>query len=108
MPERRRDRPVREDLEEREEEEWCRGRPLGPYHGIDSLVLDRSADNPPANRPGYGGDYRLYQYIHRGIHSLVGGYRFHHLKRRYSADYAELRAEREGEFYEQRQICREV
>ena len=96
-------------LKEREEEEWRRGRPLGPYHGIDSLVLDRRVDNPVANQPLYRADlYRLYRYVHGGVHSLGSGYRFQHLKRRYPTEYAELRAERDGEYYEQREMFGEA
>ncbi len=52
-------------VEEREEEKRRRGRPLGPYYGMDSLVLDCKADNPPATRPRYGSDlYRLYCDVH--------------------------------------------
>jgi hypothetical protein len=84
-------------IKEKEEEERHKGRPLGPYHSIDLFVLDRRAAHPPPNRLGYGGDlYRLYRYVHRGVRSLGGGYRFQHLKRRYQAEYAELRAERQG------------
>jgi hypothetical protein len=92
-------------LKEREEEERRRGRPLGPYHGMDSIVLDRKLGNPSANQSGYSGDlHRLYRYVHSGIRSLGGGYRFQHLKRRYPTEYAELRAERDGEYYEQRKM----
>jgi hypothetical protein len=96
-------------LKEREEVERHRGRPLGPYHGIGSLVLNRRVDNPPRNQPEYSADlYRLYRYVHRGVHSLGGAYCFKHLKRRYPTEYAELRAERDGEYYEQRQMFGEV
>jgi hypothetical protein len=89
-------------LKEREEEERRRGRPLGPYHGMDSIVLDRRLDNSPTNRPRYGADlYQLYGYVHGGVRSLGGAYRFQHLKGRYPTEYAELRAERYGEYYEQ-------
>jgi hypothetical protein len=32
---------------------------------------------------------------------LGSGYRFQHLKRQYPKEYAELKAERDGEYYEQ-------
>ena len=93
-------------LREREEEERRRGRPLGPYYGIDSLVLDRRADNPPAHQPNYSADlYRLYRYVHSGVRSLGGGYRFQHLKRQYPIEYAELKVERDSEYYEHSAKC---
>jgi hypothetical protein len=36
--------------------------------------------------------------------AVGSGYRFQHLKRRYPTEYAELRAERDGEYYEQREM----
>lgn len=39
-----------------------------------------------------------------GIGALGAGYRFYHLQRRYMAEYAQLKAQRDGEYYEQRKI----
>ena len=54
-------------LEEKEEQERRRGRPLGPYRGIDSLVFDRLAGRASSKPPGYQGEIlKLYQFVHRG------------------------------------------
>ena len=59
-------------------------------------------ENSPTNRPGYGADlYRLYRYVHHGVRSVGGGYRFQQLKRLYPTEYAELKAERDYKFYGQ-------
>jgi hypothetical protein len=52
--------------------------------------------------------YRLYRYVHRGVYSLGGGYRLHRLKSRYPTEYAELSAERYGEYYEQPEMFVEM
>ncbi len=46
-------------LEERAAEERRRGRPLGPFYGVDSKVLDRRLGNAPPDRPGYRRDVYL-------------------------------------------------
>ncbi len=59
--------------EERAEEERRRGRPLGPFYGVDSKVLDRRLGNAPSDRPGYRRDvYLLHEYIERGVRYLTG------------------------------------
>ncbi len=57
-------------LEEKEEVEWRRGRPLGTCYGSDSPVLDRLllADAPEDRPTGYRGDLRLlHRYINEGV-----------------------------------------
>ena len=49
--------------------------------------------------------YRLYRYVHSGVRSLGGGYRFQHLKRQYPIEYAELKVERDSEYYEHSAKC---
>jgi hypothetical protein len=90
-------------LEEREEEERLRGRPLGPYRGIDSPVFDRLVGRVSSKPPGYQGEIlKLYQFVHRGAGGMAGGMWFGSLRARYPEEYGLLRAERDG--YEQREI----
>jgi hypothetical protein len=90
-------------LEERVEEERRRGRPLGPYRGIVSLVFDRLVARAPSKPPGYQGEIlKLYQFVHRGAGGMAGGMWFGSLRARYPEEYRLLKAERGG--YEQREI----
>ena len=73
-------------LEERAEEERCRGRPLGTFYGLDSPVLDRRllADAPKDRSPRYRADlYALHRYANEGVRGQGDAYRFHGLKARY-------------------------
>ena len=82
-------------LKERDEEERRRGRPLGRFHGLDSPALERAMDG---RRPGTGGDlYRLYRFVHGGVHSPGAGMWFKSLQRKYAREYAEIKAERMGQ-----------
>ncbi|PLS83909.1 MAG: hypothetical protein CYG60_20730 [Actinobacteria bacterium] len=86
-------------LEERAEEERRRGRPLGPFYGVDSKVLDRRlADAPKDRPPGYRRDvYELHRFVEKGVHSPGSAMRFHSLKKRYAEEHAELKAEGMGQ-----------
>ncbi len=85
-------------LEERSEEERLRGRSLGEFHGLDSKVLDRKLGNAPFNQSDYRADmYKLYRFINNGIHSRGSAMQFASLKRKYSKEYGEIRAERMGQ-----------
>ncbi len=86
-------------LAEKEEEERRRGRPLGEFHGVDSKVLDRQLANTPRDRPpGYGRDlYLLYRYANEGVRGQGAAMRFASLKTRYRKEYAELKAEAQGQ-----------
>jgi hypothetical protein len=90
-------------LKERAEEERRRGRPLGPYRGIDSLVFDRLVARASSKPPGYQGEtLKLYQFVHCGAGGMAGGMWYGSLRARYPEEYRLLKAEREG--YEQREI----
>jgi hypothetical protein len=88
-------------LQEREEEERQRGRPLGHFHGLDSPALDRQLANAPKDRPKkYGaGLSNLHLYIYKGVHSTGAGMHYRSLKAAHLKEYAELKAEaqRQGE-----------
>ncbi len=87
-------------LEEKEEEERRRGRPFGEFYGLDSKALDRRlADAPKKDRPfGYGRDlYLLYRYANEGVCGQGAAMRFASLKARYRKEYAELKAEAQGQ-----------
>jgi hypothetical protein len=90
-------------LEERKEEERRRGRPLGPYRGIDSPVFDRLVARASSKPPGYQGEIlKLYQFVHRGAGGMAGGMWYGSLRARYPEEYRLLKAEREG--YEQKEL----
>jgi hypothetical protein len=90
-------------LEEREEEKRRRGRPLGPYRGIDSVVFDRLVGRASSKPPGYQGEIlKLYQFVHRGAGGMAGGMWYGSLRARYPEEYRLLKAEREG--YEQQEM----
>ncbi len=86
-------------LEEKEEEERRRGRPLGAFYGLDSKVLDRRLAYAPKDQaPGYGRDmYLLYRYANEGVRGQGAAMRFASLKTRYRKEYAELKAEAQGQ-----------
>jgi hypothetical protein len=85
-------------LEERAEEERRRGRPLGPFYGVDSKTLDRRLGNAPPDRPGYRRDvYQLHEYIEKGVRGQGAAMRFASLKMRYSGEHAEMKAESMGQ-----------
>ncbi len=85
-------------LEERAEEERRRGRPLGPFYGVDSKVLDRRLGNPPPDRSGYRRDVNLlHEYVWKGVRGQGAAMRFASLKMRYAREHAELKAESMGQ-----------
>ena len=92
-------------LEERVEEEQRRGRPLGPYRGVDSVVIDRLARTASSKPPSYMSDMmRLYYFVHHGPSSWATGMWFGSLKNKYSEEYALMKAERDGELYDQEEM----
>jgi hypothetical protein len=95
-------------LEERVEEERRRGRPLGPYRGIDSVVIDRLAERASSKPPGYMADMlRLHHFVHCGPSSWATGMRFGSLRNKYPEEYRLLKAERDGELYDQQELFEE-
>jgi hypothetical protein len=86
-------------LEERRREERRRGRPLGAFHGLDSPVLDRRLADASKDRPrGYRGDLRLlHRYANEGARGQSAAMRFASLRARYRKDFAELKAEAQGQ-----------
>jgi hypothetical protein len=86
-------------LEEKEEEERRRGRPLGTLYGLDFPVLDRRLAAAPQDwSPGYRGDLRLlHRYANEGARAQGAAMRFASLKARYRKEYAELAAEAQGQ-----------
>jgi hypothetical protein len=89
-------------LEERVEEERRRGRPLGPYRGMDSVVIDRLAERASPKPPGYMSDVlTLHYFVHHGPSSWATGMWFGSLRNKYPEEYRLLKAERDGELYEQ-------
>ena len=86
-------------LEEREEEERGRGRPLGALRGLDSPVLDRLLTVARKRRPpGYAADMAMMRrLITRGVHSQGAAYRLHGFRSRYEGEHAELAAEAQGQ-----------
>ncbi len=94
-------------LQERAEEERRMGRPLGPYRGVDSVVLDRLAGRG-SDEPGYMSDLlRLHHFVYRGPNSWITGMWFGGLRNRYPEEYRLLRAERDGELYDQEDLFAE-
>ncbi len=79
-------------LEERAQEERCRGRFVGILYGSDSPALDRRlADAPKDRPPGYRRDlYLLQRYINEGVRGQGAAMRFASLRSRYPKEYAEL------------------
>ena len=75
-------------LKEKEDGERRRGGPLPARRGLDSRVLDRRLGGAPKDRPpGYAADVAtMRRLIIRGVHSQVGAYRLHGLKRRYEKE----------------------
>ncbi len=86
-------------LEEKEEEERRRGRPLGAFYGVDSAVLDRRLAAASKDRPsGYRrGMYLLYRYANEGVRGQGSAMRYAGLKAGYRKEYAELKAEAQGQ-----------
>jgi hypothetical protein len=85
-------------LQEKEDEERRRGRPLGQFYGLDSPALHRGLVNAPKDRPKYGADLRkLHRYINKGVHSTGAGMRYASLKQRHPQAYHELKAEAQGQ-----------
>lgn len=98
-------------LAEREEEEKSRGRPLGVYRGVDSVVLDRLAKRASeglerlVSSEEYMVDMlRLYRFVHRGPRNWASAMHFGQLRNRYPEEYCLLEAERDGEFYDQEDL----
>lgn len=91
-------------LVEKTEEEGRRGKPLGTFYGLDSIALEVAMKR----RPGCGGDlYKLYRFINEGVGGSAAGMRFGNLKKKYPEEYAMLKAECEGELYEQQELLKE-
>jgi hypothetical protein len=85
-------------LVEHTEEQRRRGRPLGQLYGLDSPALDRQLVNAPKDRPKYGADLRtLHRYVNKGVHSPGAAMQFTSLKKKYHKEYAELKAEAQGQ-----------
>lgn len=92
-------------IEERAKEEQRRGRPLGPYRGIDSVVLDRLTERTSSKPPCYMSDMlKLHYFVHHGPSSWATGMWFGSLRNKYSEGYRLLKAERDGELYEQQEM----
>ena len=92
-------------IEERAEEERRRGGPLGPYRGVDSVVLDRLTEWAASKPPAYKADVlTLHYFVHRGPSSWATGMWFGSLRNRNPEEYALLKAERDGELYEEREM----
>ena len=92
-------------LEERTQEERRRGRPLGPYRGVDSVVIDRLAKTPETKPPGYMAHMlKLHYFVHHGPSSWATGMWFGSLRNKYPQEYQLLKAERDGELYEQQEM----
>jgi hypothetical protein len=85
-------------LQEREEEEQRRCRPLGLFHSVDSEALDRQLANASKDRPKYGADLRkLHLYINKGVHSPGAAMHFTTLRAAHRKEYVELKAEAQGQ-----------
>jgi hypothetical protein len=86
-------------LEDREEEERRRGRPLGHSYGLDSPAIDRLLANAPENRPKqYDADLRkLHRYIRKGVYSPGAGMHFASLRAAHRREYNALKAEAQGQ-----------
>jgi hypothetical protein len=96
-------------LRERIEEERRRGRPLGAYRGIDSVVIDRLSGEALNKPPGYMTDiFKLHYFVHHGPSSSATGMWFGSLRNKYPEEYGLLKAEREGELYEQQEMFGET
>lgn len=83
------------------EEERRRGRPLGTFYGLDSIALEQAM----RRRPGCRGDlYKLYRFVHEGTGGFAAGMWFGSLRYKYPEEYRMMKAERDGEFYEQQEL----
>lgn len=91
-------------LSERVGEEQRRGRPLGTFYRLDSVALEEAL----RRRPGCGSDlYKLYRFINEGVGGSAAGMWLGKLKNKYPEEYAMLKAECEGELYEQQNLSQE-
>lgn len=90
-------------IEERVKEDRRRGRPLEPYRGLDSVIIDRLARKAPSKPPGYMSDMlKLHYFVHQRPSSWATGMWFGSLRRyKYPEEYRLLKAERDGELYDQ-------
>ena len=72
---------------------------MPPRRGSGSKVIDRRLGNPSKDRPpGYTADLStMRRLITRGVHSAGAGMRLGGLRARYPKEYAELKAEAEGQ-----------
>ena len=86
-------------LREKEEEERRRRRPLSIFYRSDFRALDgRLAGAPEDRPPRYRGDLcLLHRYINEGVRGQGAAMRFASLKARYREEYAELKAEAQGQ-----------
>ena len=84
-------------LEERAEEEQRQSELLPPIRGLDSKVLVRRLEDAP-RRQRYAADLSMiHRLITRGPRNAGEGMRLGSLKAKYSKEYGELRAERQGQ-----------
>ncbi len=96
-------------LEERTKEERRRGMPLGPYRGVDSVIIDRLAKAAETKPPGYVSDMlKLYYFVHHGPRSWATGMWFGSLRNKHPEEYQLLKAERDGELYDQEELLEGV
>ena len=86
-------------LEEKEEGERRRAGALPARRGLDSKALERRLGETSKDRPpGYAADLStMHRFVTRGVRSQGGAYRLHGLKSRYEEEYAELKAEAQGQ-----------
>jgi hypothetical protein len=76
--------------------------------GLDSKVLNRRLENLKGG-PGYATDLSMmHRLITKGPRNAGEGMRLGSLKAKYPKEYGELKAELDGEYYEQRQMFGEV
>lgn len=91
-------------LSEKVGEAQRRGRPLGTFYRLDSVALEEAL----RRQPGCGCDlYKLYRFMHRGVGGPATGMWSGNLKNKYPEEYAMLKAECEGELYEQQNLSQE-
>ncbi len=80
------------------EVEQRQGEPLPKMRGLDSKVLVRRLEDAPRGRQGYAADLSMmYRLLTRGPRNAGKGMRLGSLKAKYRKEYAELRAERQGQ-----------
>jgi hypothetical protein len=85
-------------LKERATEEQRRGASLSRMRGLGSKVLGRRLENTSKGKPGYAADLSVrHRLTRRGPRNAGEGTRLGSLKARYRKEYAELRAERQGQ-----------